>query len=464
MQNLGEDIELDRLEEAVAAAQEVEDRPSLIVCRTHIAPGAPHKQDTARRARLAAGRGGDPAHQGGLRLADRTSRSSCPTRRCSTSARPSTAGKEQQAEWEERFAAYKDAYPDEGAELERLFAGRLPDGFADAEPPRFHADEGMIATRKASATRCCSGPRRRCPSSSAAPPTWRRRTLTLIDGGDNVDQPGAYGGRNLHFGIREHGMGAIVNGDEPPLPAGLRPTFLIFSDYMKGSIRLAAIMGVPSIFVFTHDSIGVGEDGPTHQPIEQLAHLRAMPNLERRAPRGRQRDRAGVAVRHRADAARRPRWRSRARGCRCGTRPACPTTRSSAAPTCCAKLQEPDEPDLILMATGSEVHICTRAADLLEADGIATRVVSMPCLDRFARQDAAYRDTVLPPDGPRARSGRGGRHAGLGPLGRRRRRGDRDDGLRRLGPGQGALQALRLHARTGRRAAHEPSSKTTRSA
>ena len=144
---------------------------------------------------------------------------------------------------------------------------------------------------------------------------------------------GSYGGRNFHFGIREHGMGAIVNG---LVLSGFRAFgagFFIFSDYMKASLRLAAIMRIPSTFVFTHDSIGVGEDGPTHQPIEQLAALRATPNINVVRPGGLQRDRAGLAVRAERDRDARRRWRSPARASRSGTRPACRATRSSAAPT-----------------------------------------------------------------------------------------------------------------------------------
>src|SRR3954454_19859079 len=320
VQNLGEEIELDRIEEAVRVAQEVEDRPSLIVLRTHIAPGAPTKQDTASAH-------GSPLGEEEIRKTKEVygypslEPFYVPDEALGHFRACIDRGKEQQAEWGERFAAYRDAFPDEAAELQRLFEGRLPDGFAGAEPPRFHADAGMIATRKAGHT-VLQWAAAQVPELVGGSADLTPSTLTHIDEADNVDEAGAYGGRNLHFGIREHGMGAIVNAMNLHYLRTYGSTFFTFSDYMKGSIRLAAIMGVGSIFVFTHDSIGGGEDGPTHQPIEQLAHLRALPHLNKvrpappadraarasaraaqpqhGAPGRRQRGRAGLEIRHRA--------------------------------------------------------------------------------------------------------------------------------------------------------------------
>jgi transketolase len=221
-------------------------------------------------------------------------------------------------------------------------------------------------------------------------------TLTLIDGGGDVG-PHAYAGRNLHFGVREHGMGAIVNGLNLHGLRAYGSTFLIFSDYMRGAIRLAALMKLPSIFVFTHDSIGLGEDGPTHQPIEQLAGLRAMPRLCVLRPADanetalcwefalRQSDRPSALAL---------------------SRQGLPVLDPEAVPADAVErgayvLREssggPDDVDLVLMGTGAEVHLCRDAAERLESDGVGTRVVSMPCLERFAEQEAAYRDAVLPP-------------------------------------------------------------------
>src|SRR5205807_7884584 len=207
-----------------------------------------------------------------------------------------------------------------------------------------------------------------------------------------------WGGRNIHFGVREHGMGAIMNG--LALHGGVRPvgsTFLIFSDYMRPPIRLAALSHLPAIYVFTHDSIGLGEDGPTHQPIEQLAGLRAMPRLN--VVRPADANETSLA------------WRFAMRQTEAPTalalsRQALPILDPDAIPDDAIErgayvLRDASngdgEPDVILMGTGSEVSLCLEAADALEADGVATRVVSMPCVDTFAEQDESYRDSVLPP-------------------------------------------------------------------
>jgi transketolase len=219
-------------------------------------------------------------------------------------------------------------------------------------------------------------------------------TLTLIDGGGSVER-GDFAARNLHFGIREHAMGAIVNG---LVLHGLRAFgsgFLIFSDYMKGSIRLAALMGIPSTFVFTHDSIGLGEDGPTHQPIEQLATLRATPGLDVVRPAGF--NETALAWRHALRQTDRPTVLAL-------SRQGLPVWDPAGVPDDAIErgayvLRETSggDPQLILIASGSEVHICNDALGLLEDGGVRVRLVSMPCMDRFAAQDQAYRDAVLPP-------------------------------------------------------------------
>jgi transketolase len=219
-------------------------------------------------------------------------------------------------------------------------------------------------------------------------------TLTLINGGGSVEA-GDYSGRNFHFGIREHGMGAIVNGLNLMGLRAFGAGFLIFSDYMKASIRLAAIMHLPSTFVFTHDSIGLGEDGPTHQPIEQLATLRATPNVDVVRPAGF--NETALAWRHALRQSDRPTVLAL-------SRQGLPVWSPDGVPRDAIErgayvLKEADggEPELILMGTGSEVHQAHEAAKLLAADGVKVRLVSMPCLDRFAEQDQAYRDSVLPP-------------------------------------------------------------------
>ena len=304
----------------------------------------------------------------------------------------------------------------------------------------------MIATRKAS-NDIIQWAAAQVPELVGGSADLAPSTLTLIDGGGDVER-GAYDGRNLHFGIREHGMGAIVNG---LVLHGLRAFgagFLIFSDYMKGSIRLAAVMRIPSIFVFTHDSIGLGEDGPTHQPIEQLATLRATPNLNVVRPAGfnetaqawhfalTQTDTPTVLALSRQGL---PVWDP------AGV-PADAIERGAYV------LHDAEDPDLILMGSGSEVHVADDARKLLEADGLRVRLVSMPCLDRFAEQDAGLPRQRAAAVGARPRGGRGGEPARLAPLGRRPRRRRRDGGLRRLRAGEAALRALRLHGGGGRRA------------
>jgi transketolase len=220
--------------------------------------------------------------------------------------------------------------------------------------------------------------------------------LTRIDDAGDVEA-GSYGGRNMHFGIREHAMGAVVNGLTLHYLRGYGSTFFTFTDYMRGSVRLAALMGLPSIFIYTHDSIGLGEDGPTHQPIEHLAMMRATPGISVIRPAGA--NETALAWRHALAARDHP-------SALVLSRQGIPTWNPSAVPldavdrgayTLRFSFNEPDPPDVVLIATGTEVHICTRAADLLEGDGIATRVVSMPCMEHFAAQDQAYRDEVLPP-------------------------------------------------------------------
>ena len=259
--------------------------------------------------------------------------------------------------------------------------------------PKKGPEAGAIATRKASQDviqwAAAQVPELVGGSADLAP-----STLTLINGGGSVEK-GDYGGRNFHFGIREHGMGAIVNGLNLSGFRAFGAGFLIFSDYMKASIRLAAIMHLPSTFVFTHDSIGLGEDGPTHQPIEQLAALRATPNIDVVRPAGF--NETALAWRHAMRQTDRPTVLAL-------SRQGLPVWDPSGVPADAIErgayvLHDTGggDPQLILMGTGSEVHQAHEAAKLLEAEGVRVRLVSMPCLDRFAEQDQDYRDSVLPP-------------------------------------------------------------------
>ena len=393
VQDLKEDIGLDRLEQALEEAMAVEDQPSLIIVRTHIAQGSPNKHDTA-------GAHGSPLGEEEVKLTKEAmgwpsqEPFYVPEEALKHFRRAVERGAEQQAQWQQRFDTYGEAHPELAQEFNRLVRRELPPGW-DAEVPRFHASGTMTATRKSGQTvlqwAAAQVPELVGGSADLAP-----STLTLIDGADSVEA-GSYGGRNLHFGIREHAMGAIVNGINLHYLRAYGATFFTFSDYMRGSVRLAALMGLPSIFVYTHDSIGLGEDGPTHQPIEQLAGLRAMPGLSVVRPAGA--NETALAWRHAIASSDHP-------TALVLSRQGIPTWNPSAVPDDAIErgayvlrfsYNEPEPPDLILISTGTEVHVCTRAADVLESEGIATRVVSMPCMEHFADQDQAYRDEVLPP-------------------------------------------------------------------
>ena len=390
VQNLGEDIGLDRIENALANAREVTDRPSLIVVRTHIAPGSPNKQDTH-------GAHGAPLGDEEIKLTKEVYgypslepffvADEALERFRATIER----GKELESEWQAKFDRYKAEFPSEAAEFERILRKELPAGW-DADVPKKTPEAGAIATRKASqdVIQWAAG---QIPELVGGSADLAPSTLTLINGGGSVEN-GQYAGRNFHFGIREHGMGAIVNGLNLHGLKAFGAGFFIFSDYMKASLRLAAIMHLPSIFVFTHDSIGVGEDGPTHQPIEQLATLRATPNLNVVRPAGF--NETALAWRFALKATDAPTALAL-------SRQGVPTWDPAAVPDDAIDrgayvLADSDgEPDLILMGSGTEVHIANDARKILEEEGVKVRLVSMPCLDRFVAQDQEYRDSVLLP-------------------------------------------------------------------
>jgi transketolase len=392
VQNLGEDLDLGRIEAAIGEAKAVTDQPSLIILRTHIAPGSPNKQDTEEahgaplgeeEVKLTKEAYGWPSEEHFL----------VPDEALAHFRECIERGRAAESEWKERYDAWASDNRELADGLERALRRELPDSW-DSEVPRFEPAQGNIATRKASSSviQWAAGevPELVGGSADLAP-----STLTLIADGGSVS-PGEYAGRNLHFGIREHGMGAIVNGLTLHGFRAYGATFLIFSDYMKASIRLAALMGIPSTFVYTHDSIGLGEDGPTHQPIEQLAALRATPNVDVVRPAGG--NETALAWRHALRQTDRPTVMALSRqGLPSWNPSGVPRDAIERGAYVLRQSYTPGEPDLILIASGSEVHICTAAADLLEADGIATRVVSAPCLDRFAEQDQSYRDEVLPP-------------------------------------------------------------------
>jgi transketolase len=392
VQNLGEDCGIERVENAIANAKKVTDRPSLIILRTHIAVGAPNAQDTKEAH-------GSPLGDEEVKLTKEAY--GWPTeppfivpdealehwRECVP------RGKELEEEWDRAASKYAEAHPEKWADFERQTAGRLPDGW-DADTPRFEADEKGMASRKAG-HEVLQWAAKQVPELVGGSADLAPSTLTDIEDSGSVEN-GTYGGRNLHFGIREHAMGAIVNGLGLHYFRAYGSTFLIFSDYMKGAMRLAALMKLPSIFIYTHDSIGLGEDGPTHQSVEQLVHLRATPNLRVVRPADANETALGYRYAIRTDTG--PTVLAL-------SRQGLPTLDPDSVPDDAIErgayvLKDSDgEPELILMGSGSEVPLCMEAAEQL---GAGTRVVSCPCLDTFQDQDQDYRDSVLPP-GVRAR-------------------------------------------------------------
>jgi transketolase len=384
--------DLGALDAALAVAQRVTDRPSLVIVRTHIAYGSPHKQDTPEahgaplgeeEVRLTKARLGwpslEPFH--------------VPEEALAHWRRAGERGARLEAEWQRTYDAYRAAHPDLAAELERRLAGRLPDGW-DADLP-------AVAPSDAQATRSTSGKvlhavAAKLPELVGGSADLASSTQVVFkNGGDVAAQ--SWGARNIHFGIREHGMGAILNG--LALHGGVRPvgsTFLIFSDYMRPPIRLAALSHLPVIYVFSHDSIGLGEDGPTHQPIEQLAALRAIPNLVvlRPADPAETVEAWRVALLHRDGPVALVLTRQKV-----GV-----IDRAKYAPVTGVRrgayvlAEAPGaKPAVLLIGTGSEVELALGAYERLVAEGIAARVVSMPSMELFARQPPEYRDLVLPP-------------------------------------------------------------------
>jgi len=384
--------DLDAIEAALRMAQAERERPSLIIARTHIGYGSPNKQDRAEAH-------GAPLGEEEVRLTKQNlgwpvdPPFYIPEEALAHFRLALTRGAQQEAEWQGLFARYRQAYPDLAAEWEQAIAGQLPVGWQE-RLPRFTPTDGALATRQASGKVLAAVMpviRRLMGGSADLAPS----TDTYVKGlGDfSRDTPE---GRNLHFGVREHAMGAILNG--MALHGGLLPfggTFLVFSDYMRPSIRLAAMMGVHVIYVFTHDSIGLGEDGPTHQPVEHLAALRAIPNLIVIRPADATETVAAwqVALEHRGGPV-----------ALALTRQKLPILdRTVLAP---AELvargayilaeAEGGDPEVILLASGSEVHIALEARRRLQQEGVRTRVVSVPSWELFDAQPPAYQAEVLP--------------------------------------------------------------------
>ena len=385
--------DLEALEQAIIEAQNESGRPSLIAVRTHIGYGSPNKQDTASAH-------GEPL---GLEELQRTKENLgwpqepsffIPDDALSHFRQAIEIGQKLENRWKNVFETYQIEFKEDAAELRRWLAGQLPDGW-EKILPAFDPDEKGMATRVASG-KVLNAVAPTVANLVGGSADLAPSTKTLIDNETDF-QAEIYSGRNLRFGVREHGMGGILNG--MALHGGLIPygaTFLIFSDYMRPAIRLAALTEQQVIYVFTHDSIGLGEDGPTHQPIEQLAALRAVPNLMLIRPCDANETAQAwqVAIQHRDGPV-----------ALALTRQNLPTLDRNSQYGSAAGLQRGGyvlseaangKPEVILIASGSEVHIALTAAEMIDAKGYATRVVSMPSWELFEAQPADYRQQILP--------------------------------------------------------------------
>ncbi len=386
--------DLDALGRAYEVFQHTIGRPTLIVVDSHIGYGSPHRQDSYEAH-------GEPLGEAEVKLVKKNY------------GWPEDAkflvpdgvydqfkngigkrGAEAHSAWNAKFADYKKQFPQLADQIERMQNGKLPDGW-DKNLPTFPADPKGIATRESSG-KVLNALAVNIPwliGGSADLAKSNKTNLTFEGAGDFF--PDAYHGRNIHFGVREHAMGAIVNGMTLSKLRAFSATFFNFSDYMRPSMRLGALMEIPAIYIFTHDSIGVGEDGPTHQPVEQLASYRAMPNMLVFRPGDANEvvEAYKIAIQH-----------THGPSTMVFTRQAMPTfDRTKYAPASgVAKgayvLADAagGNPDVILLSSGSEVGLCAAAYEKLTAEGVKARVVSMPCWELFEQQDATYKESVLP--------------------------------------------------------------------
>jgi transketolase len=395
----GEDIAA--IEEAIADARAVTDKPSIIVLRTVIAYPAPTMMNTGASHGAALGQAEVDAVKEALGMGG-TEPFTVDAEVIAHTRTARDRGARVHAQWSDMFHAWADANPEAKALFDRLYSGQMPEGW-DAGLPTWEADPKGVATRVASG-KVINAVAPHLPELWGGSADLAGSNNTTIQGAESFvpavhstsTWTGSPYGRVLHFGIREHAMGAILNGialHGPTRPYG--GTFLIFSEYMRPAVRLAALQGSNAYYVWTHDSIGLGEDGPTHQPVEQLAALRAIP---------------GLAILRPADANETAAaWRAMLVALD-GPKGLCLTRQDVPVLEGTSELAREGverggyvlaeastgTPEVILMGTGSEVHLAVAAREVLESEGVPTRVVSMPCVEFFDQQDAAYRESVLP--------------------------------------------------------------------
>jgi len=387
--------DLDALDKAITVAQSVTDRPSLIIVRSHIAFGSPNKHDTAEAHGAPLGEHEIQLTKENLAWPKPDDHFYVPDEALRVWREAGARGKELREDYEARLKNYTTKHPDEARELDRRLRGELPVNWRSAMPT-FDASAKGLATRAAS-SKVLNAFAARIPELMGGAADLAPSTKTLLDDSGAFARDN-YRGRNMHFGIREHAMGAAMNG--MALHGGIIPyggTFLIFSDYMRPSMRLAALMRKHVIYVYTHDSIGLGEDGPTHQPIEQLAALRAIPGftLFRPADANETAEAWATAI-----------GMTDAPVALVLTRQNVPTLDRSKLGAASGLVKggyiladaEGGKPEVVLIASGSEVHIVLQAREQLEERGVRARVVSMPSIERFEAQPREYRDSVLPPD------------------------------------------------------------------
>ncbi|WKZ37955.1 MAG: transketolase [Anaerolineales bacterium] len=384
VQRVDDGNDVDAIDKAIQAAKG-DPRPSIIMCRTVIGYGAPNRQGTAKAH-------GEPLGDEELNAAkenlgwEKEPRFFIPDDVLAFYRKAVDKGAVLEADWKKRFDAYKKAHPELGSELERRLNGELPADWETALP-KFPADPKGMATRAASG-KVINALASKLPELIGGSADLAPSNNTKIDGSPAF-QKDSPEGRNFHFGVREHAMGSILNGMSVfggVIPYGA--TFLVFADYMRAAVRLAALSHYPSIFIFTHDSVGLGEDGPTHQPVEHLTSLRLIPNLTviRPADANETAQAWKVAIENR-----------RGPTVLALTRQALPVLDTPASVEKGAYvLKDFGKPEMILMASGSEVSLILEAAQKLADEGRGVRVVSFPSWELFEKQDEAYRESVLP--------------------------------------------------------------------